>query len=111
MDEGELLEILTSITEDVDDLRREMKSRMDSELYILRKTLNAILPHMPSEARSQLAREFRTTIAQEAQGPEPTLSKTMAILAMPNALLPLFPNRNPDPDEARGPHRRRVASR
>jgi hypothetical protein len=91
MDEGELLEILTNISEDLEALRREMRSRMDAELTVLRKAVNAVLPHIPQDVRARLATEFREMIAQEAQGSEPTLPKTMAVLAMPNALLPLYP--------------------
>lgn len=92
MDEGELLEILTNISEDLENLRREMRSRLTAELSVLRKAINAALPHMPQSARAQLAAEYREIIAQEAQGPEATLPRTMAILAMPNALLPLYPH-------------------
>lgn len=91
MDESELLEILMNITEDLEGLRREMRSRFNAELSILRRAVNAVLPHMPHSARAKLAGEFREIIAQEAQGPEPTLPLTMAVLAMPNALLPLYP--------------------
>jgi hypothetical protein len=91
MDEGELLEILTNISEDLEALRRETRSRLNAELSVLRRAVNAMLPHIPPAARARLAAEYREVIAQEAQSPEPTLPRTMAILAMPNAMLPLYP--------------------
>jgi hypothetical protein len=91
MDEGELLEILTNLSEDLEGLRREMRSRLNAEISVLRRAVNAMLPHIPQAARAKLAAEFREVIAREAQGPEPTLPRTMAILAMPNAMLPLYP--------------------
>ena len=101
-DEGELLEILTNISEDLEALRREMRSRMDAELTVLRKAVNAVLPHIPQDVRARLAAEFREMIAQEAQGSEATLPRTMAVLEMPNALLPLYPGYLPGRGGASG---------
>lgn len=101
MDDGELLEILTNIAEDFEGFRRETRFRFNAELSVLRKAINAMLPHIPPVARSKLAAEFREIIAQEAQGAESTLPKTMAILGIPNALQPLYPRYSSDhlPDD------------